>query len=66
MSRPAAVWMRWKGRRTHDADYDIAMDRDWWLWSKFVLGGVFCFVCALRISWPPRGGGRDALAAPRR
>ena len=41
--------MRWIGRSTHDASDIVPMDRSWWMWSKFALGGVICFVVALPI-----------------
>ena len=40
--------MRWIGISTHEATDYVAMDRSWWLWSKF--GIVFALCVAL--AWP--------------
>ena len=41
-------WMRWIGISTHEATDYVAMDRSWWLWSKF--GIVFALCVA--VAWP--------------
>ena len=33
-------WMRWIARTTHEVTAGVAVERSWWLWSRFALGVV--------------------------
>ena len=54
-------WLRWVGISTHDATDHVAMDRNWWLWSKLSIA----LALGVAIAWPiGKGIGGSGAGAP--
>lgn len=50
-------WMRRIGISTHEAGDHVAMERSWWLWSKFAVVFALC----VAVAWPIGTGIGGAL-----